>query len=125
MCNNGNGNCISNILEKILMLQQREINTPQGCNRPMLGNTLVQVNTRPINLYCCCTNAMWNMPYNFNGTEGTSNIFRIESLNENTATFRILIPSENGYTATDNYFTINLNYVSCIKCLEDQLITNI
>lgn len=124
MCNNGN--CIAEILEGILLLQQNDIQNINGCNRPILGNLAnITANTRPINLYCCCSNSLWTIPYNYNGTSGTSSVFRIESINDNCATFRILIPSDTTYTATDNYFTINLNYVSCIKCLEDQLVTNI
>ena len=124
MCNN-NGNCITDILEKILLMQQRQnACTTLGCERPFLVNTTT-VNTRPINLYCCCTNSIWTMPYQYNGTEGTSTDFRIENINDNTATFRILINNNGEYTATDNYFTINLNYVSCIKCLTDTLINNI
>lgn len=124
MCNN-NGNCIAEILEKILMLQQQNNNiTSLGCERPFLINT-TSANTRPINLYCCCTNSIWTMPYSYNGEEGTSTIFRVENVNENTATLRILINNEGIYTATDNFFTIDLDYVSCVKCLDDELINNI
>ena len=65
------------------------------------------------------------MPYDYNGTEGTSTTFRVENVNDNTATLRILIPNGDTYTATDNFFTIDLDYISCIKCLEDTLLTNI
>ena len=124
MCQNGN--CLAELLEKILILQHRETQSSQGCNRRILGDpNIISANTRPLNLYCCCTNAIWTMPYIYNGTEGTSNVFRIESINDNCATFRILIPTDTTYTATDNFFIIDLDYISCIKCLEDQLITNI
>ncbi len=124
MCNN-DGNCIAEILEKILMLQQQNNTITQlGCERPMNFNTTL-ANTRPINLYCCCTNSIWTMPYNYNETTGTSTVFRIENVNDNTATFRILIENAGNYTATDNMFTIDLDYISCIKCLNDTLITNI
>lgn len=127
MCNNNNENsCIAQILEKILLLQHMDNNYSNGCDKPFLGNvTGIDANTRPINLYCCCTNSIWTMPYNYNGSSGTSSIFRVEGINENTATLRILIPSETSYTATDNFFTIDLKYISCIKCLQDTLITNI
>ena len=127
MCNKDkNGMCLSELLEKILLLQQTESRTRGGCDRPILGNipTLL-ANTRPINLYCCCTNRIWSMDYNFNGETGTSSVFRVESVNENTATLRILIPTEAGYTATDNFFTIDLDFISCIKCLNDSLVTNL
>ena len=125
MCNN-NGNCIAEILEKILLLQQIDNSNIVGCNKPFLGELSgINANTRPINMYCCCTGDIWTMTYNYNGTEGESNVFRIESINDNCATFRILIANGDSYTATDNYFTINLDYVSCIKCLQDTLIINI
>ena len=125
MCNNS-GNCISEILEKILLLQRINNNKINGCNKPFLGELETQgANTRPINIYSCCTGNIWTMPYNYNGTVGESTAFRIESINENCATFRILIPTDDGYTATDNYFTIDLKNVSCIKCLQDSLISNI
>lgn len=123
MCNNGN--YIAEILEKILILQQQsETNINLGCERPFISNNIL-ANTRPINLYCCCTNSIWTMPYNYNQEEGTSTTFRVENVNENTATLRILINDNGSITATDNFFTIDLDYISCIKCLEDTLITNI
>ncbi|MBR1385365.1 MAG: hypothetical protein IJ568_00900 [Bacilli bacterium] len=123
---NNNDNCLANLLEKILLLQHIGSNDSSGCDRPILGNiNQINANTRPINLYCCCTNALWTMPYDFNGTTGTSSVFRIESLNDNCATFRILIDNDGNYTATDNFFIIDLDYVSCIKCLEDSLVSNI
>ena len=127
MCNNQNdGTCIAKILEKILLIQHIDNNRSLGCDKPFLGNiTTILANTRPINLYCCCTNSIWTMPYNFNGEEGTSNVFRVESVNENTATLRILIPTDTGYTATDNFFTIDLRFISCIKCLNDALVANL
>lgn len=126
MCNNNNGSFLAEILEKILILQHVDHNRENGCDRPFLGEvTAILANTRPVNLYCCCTNSIWTMPYSFNGAEGDSTAFRVESVNENTATFRILIPTDTGYTATDNFFTIDLRFISCIKCLADTLVANI
>lgn len=118
MCNNGS--CISELLEKILLLQQRNYNI-EGCNKPFLGNNIISANTRPLNLYSCCTGEIWTMPYN-NGTQGESSVFRIENINDNYATFRILVPTDTGYSSTNNFFTIDLKQVSCIKCLEDTTI---
>ncbi len=124
MCNNENN--FSDLLEKILLLQQNKNNIQSGCNKPFLGNgNPFNANTRPLNIYCCCTNKLWEMPYTYNGIEGISNTFRIESLNNNIATFRILAENNNILIATDNYFMLNLNYVSAIKCLNDILIQNI
>ena len=124
MCNNGN--CIAGLLEKILILQQTEVPNVMGCNRPILGNNPgISANTRPLNLYCCCTNSLWTMPYNYNGATGDSSVFRIENIIDNCATFRILIQNQDNMVATDNFFTMNLDYVSCVQCLEDQLVSNI
>ena len=120
MCNN-NGNCISELLEKILLIQQVN-NIQEGCNKPFLGGNLANANTRPLNLYSCCSGDVWTMPYNYNSETGNSTTFRIESINDNYATFRILIPTDNGYSSTDNFFTIDLKHISCIKCLDDTTI---
>ncbi len=116
MCNNGN--CLAELLEKILIIQQNENQIIDGCSNVSLLNN----NTRPITLYCCCTNDLWTMPYNYDGNNGVTSVFRIESINDNCATFRMLIPGNDSYLLTDNFFTINLNYVSCIKCLSNQII---
>lgn len=123
--NCGNGNCLAKVLEAILLLQQTEDNATSGCDKPFLGNISLIANTRPINLYCCCTNKIWEMPYDYNGDTGVSSFFRIENVNENCATFRILIPSGTSYTATNNFFIINLNCVGSIKCLADALVANV
>ncbi len=120
-------NNIAEILENILILQQNVGCTLEsGCEKPFLGEiTNVTANTRPINLYSCCTGSIWNMPYNYNGAEGTSTLFRIEGINDNCATFRILINENESITATDNFFIIDLDCVCCIKCLQDVLVPNI
>lgn len=126
MCNkNNSGNCFSELLEKILLLQQTGDNYPLGCDKPFLGNIGLIANTRPVNLYTCCTGELWEIPYDFNGLIGVSSFFRIESINENCATFRILIPNGTEYTATNNFFIIDLNCIGSIKCLGDTLVQNI
>ena len=56
----------------------------------------------------------------------TSNVFRIEKLDDNCATFRVLIANTNDgvttYTATDSFFTISLDCICVLKCLADTLI---
>ena len=52
-------------------------------------------------------------------------IKEIENVNDNCATFRILIQTDTGYTLTNNFFTINLKCISSIKCLGDVLITGL
>lgn len=57
-----------------------------------------------------------------------SSIFRIEKLDDCCATCRVLIPNPEPttttelYLATDSFFTINLNCVCAIKCLNDSYV---
>ena len=130
MCceNNDNSSCILNILENILMLQQNDQQCSENntCTRPFLGpsNNLACFNTRLINIYTCCNNTLWTMP--INSTDTTSSVFRIESLDDETATFRILQANEDGtYSSTNDFFTIKTCCIGIIKCLGDTLITGI
>ena len=53
-------------------------------------------------------------------------LLRIEKLDDNCATFRVLIANETDgsitYTATDSFFTISLDCICVLKCLADTLI---
>ena len=126
-----NETSISKILDFILELQKCADNTnidTTGCDRPCLGpsiNNGLIFNTRPINLYSCSTGNLWTMPYNLNGTIGESTVFKISKVDENCATFEILAPNPETdnplipYVSTNNFFTINLNCVLAISCLDD------
>ena len=68
MCGNDNNvNCLADTFEIILMLQQRREQSDiiDGCDKPFLGPTTsnILLNTRPINIYSCCNNNLWTMPY--------------------------------------------------------------
>lgn len=134
MCNNNNSDecrCIAEILTIINILQQ---NAECGdscldtCDRGFLGccATSVSCNTRPVMLYTCCGNGVaWSMPISKDPTETTtSNIFRVEKVDGCCATFRVLIPNTDTtevfpYEATNSFFTMNLNCVCAIRCLQD------
>jgi hypothetical protein len=148
MCNNNKtnqkGNCIADILNVILILQQNASpeNCLDSCDRPMLGggpNCLI-CNTRPVMLYTCCGNGVpWSMPTckdstitcsnaeaRDQGNECCSCVFRVEKLDGNCCTFRVLADNPepsccntNPYVATNSFFTMNLDCVCCIKCLND------
>ena len=124
-----NNQSISDTLNLILTLQKNaccnDENCEAGCTRPFLGpatNTIC-FNTRPITLYSCCLGTLWTMPYEINGTEGESSVFRIENIEGNCATFRVLIPNttetETTYTLSNSYFTIDLSCILAIQCLND------
>ena len=122
--NNLECSCLYNILNTIIGLQKQDPGCCKlgGCDNPFLGPSpeVVCYNTRPINLYNCQTGELWSISYTINGTEETSTVFRCEKLDDCCCTCRILIDNGDGtYTATNQFFTINLNCVSAIKCLPD------
>lgn len=120
---------ISETLNYILTLQKNSCcnndNCPNGCTRPFLGPSGITIcyNTRPITLYTCCTGTLWTMPYETDGITSTSTVFRIENVEDDCATFRVLIPNtigdETTYTLSNSFFTIDLSCVLAIQCLPD------
>ena len=137
MCNDSNNStnrgCIHEILKTILVLQ-KEANMPEccldTCDKKCLGCTpsVCCCNTRPVTIYTCgCCNTSLQIPVSKSPSETTtSNVFRIEKLDDNCATFRVLIANETDgsitYTATDSFFTISLSCICVLKCLADTFI---
>ena len=126
--------CLTSILETILCLQNSKDESCEvlGCDKPYLGPTpsLVCYNTRPINLYNCTTGCRWSFPYTLESVNGTSSIFRLENLEGNCCTCRVLAQnpdtsSSEPYVLTSTFFTINLDCVSAIKCLPDVLVSGV
>ena len=133
MCDNSSADCkcISEILTIINILQQ---NAECGedcldtCDRGFLGccATSVSCNTRPVMLYTCgCNSVPLGMPISKDpGETATSNIFRVEKVDGCCATFRVLVLNTDvgvtyPYEATNSFFTINLNCVCALRCLQD------
>ena len=116
---------IQETLKFILTLQKNSCCSENGgCNRPFLGpNSNICYNTRPITLFTCCTGTNWTMPYELNGEVETSTVFRIENVEGNCATFRVLIPNvtetETTYTLSNSFFTIDLSCILAMQCLAD------
>ena len=131
MCNScdNNGNCIQEILQVINVLQNNACpdNCLLSCDRPALGggSNCVICNTRPIMLYGCGSNGVpWSMPTSRTDTESTSSVFRVEKIDGCCATFRVLEsnPDTNSlypFVATDSIFTMNINCLCSIRCLND------
>ena len=135
MCNdrrdNGNtGNCIHDILQKICLLQKQEFRKDNftGCEKPFLGPTPTRdcYNTRPVQLFNCMTGALWciDIENNEEGTSGDSirrtGIFRVESLDRNCCTLRLLEKcGEHEYRDTGEFCTINIGCMGAIRCLPD------
>ncbi len=128
MCSNQTCEDLRDVLCTIVKIQKQGQCFDEGitsCDRPFLGiNNNSLYNTRPITLYTCPTNTLWTMPYTLNGTELTSTVFRVEAVEGCCATFRVLAPGteEGTFVTTDSFFTINLNCVGAIQCLNDTYI---
>mgnify|MGYP003308258912 CR=1 FL=1 len=121
-----NNRCIANLLKFINLLQKNSTvdNQDTTCTRPFLGPICRTVcyNTRPISLYTCSSNGVpLSMPISKSPNEQTtSNIFRLEKLDDCCATFRVLtVNSDNTYNSTNSFFTINLDCLCIIRCLDD------
>ena len=127
--------CIAKILRVISTLQQ---NAECGdtcldtCDRGFLGCNISNIgcNTRPIMLYTCGGNGTaWSMPISKEpGETTTSNIFRVEKVDGNCATFRVLTANteENAecpYIATISFFTMDLDCCCALRCLNDTCVT--
>lgn len=128
MCGNGNCDCLRDVLCTIVKLQKQGQCIDSGiesCDRPYLGiNSNSAYNTRPITFYTCPNNRLWQMPYTLNGTDGNSTVFRVEAVEDCCCTCRVLAPGEEAgtYQSTDSFFTINLNCVGALQCLNDTYI---
>jgi hypothetical protein len=126
--NNTCSSCISNVVKNILVLQTQDYNNDNyvGCDKPFLGPTCNSIcyNTRPIELYNCCTGSPWSFTYTLNNETSTSNVLRIEALDNCCCTCRILYldSTTNQYVGTREFVTIDLNCCGAIRCLADTYI---
>lgn len=133
MCNNTENrnceNCIADILKVIYILQQSVCPSEcclESCDRGFLGqNCSTLLNTRPVMLYTSSGNGTpWSMPITRTSTGTTSSVFRLEKLDGCCATFRVLetnpdSDSQFPYVSTNSIFTMNLNCICCLRCLDD------
>ena len=114
---------ILEIINKIILLQRQEFDDDLiGCDKPFLGpsTTPTIYNTRPIQLFNRYTAEPWSFGY----TDGTSNTFRIEDIDQNSVKVRLLgVDSESGeYINTNNFVIIDLSTVGAIRCFSDTFI---
>ncbi len=119
--------CFAKILKVIEILQNKSddsICCEGGCDRPFLGPSaeLTCYNTRPVQCYIRNGN-LFTVNYNNGEQDVTSNIFRVEKVNNCCCKCRILALSNpddiNSIISTDNFITINLKCICAIKCLND------
>lgn len=142
MCNNENNNnrCMAEILTVINILQQNAECTGDccldTCDRGFLGcsATTFRCNTRPVMLYTCCGNGTpWAMPISKDPTvTTTSTVFRVEKIDGNCATFRVLAPNPEAseatlapYVSTNSFFTMSLDCLCVLRCLQDTFVDTI
>ena len=122
-------NYIQEIICKIIMLQKQDFNPDlSGCDRPFLGPTTTNTvyNTRPIQFYNAYTAEPWSFSYPSGDATATSNVFRIESSEDNTVTVRLLAEDETttgSYTNTNQFVTIRLSTIGAVRCLPDVFVT--
>ncbi len=118
---------ITEIIRKILLLQRQDLrNDNISCDRPFLGPlNILTYNTRPIQLYNKYTASPWEFTYTLNTETQTTNIFRLESLEQDYVTLRLLSldTTTGNYTNTNQFITLDLNTVGAIRCLPDVFIT--
>lgn len=141
MCNDESrrdSGCIAEILSVIDILQRNadcKDNCLDACDRGFLGcgPATLNCNTRPVTVYCGCNNgAPWSMPTTkevvdcSESTDACSSVFRVEKIDGNCCTFRVLAENTDTttnatipYVATNSFFTMNLDCCCAIKCLQD------
>lgn len=140
MCNNSDDNCICEVLKVINILQDNAEcgdNCLDTCDRGFLGNigSALFYNTRPVMLYTCNSNGEtpWSAPTTRDEVPGElSNVFRVEKVDCNCATFRVLAPNtdpttseDRPYISTNSFFTMNLGCVCSIRCLNDTVVEGV
>ena len=117
------GNCIYDVLKLINNLQKCVLNEDSfdnSCSRPLgIGSNISYFNTRPVMFFSCDTTQL-NITYYVNGTPNTSNVFRIEDVNDSCVTVRLLTTNTDGnIISTNETAIININCICAIKCLGD------
>ena len=145
MCNKSNdSSCIAEILTVINILQcnaQCSDTCLDTCDRGFLGNTVstLGLNTRPVMIYTCSGNGTpWSMPTTKENIDCSSvgatcsSVFRVEKVDGECATFRVLAANTDPttsatmpYVATNSFFTMNLDCVCALKCLNDTLVEGV
>lgn len=121
---NDNKNCLIDVLKLIDNLQKCVTNDDfldNGCSRPFLGigNNISFYNTRPVTFFLC-NGSQLELTYYVNNVPTTSNIFRIEDVNDSCLTVRLLSTSAEGtISSTTETAIININCICALKCLND------
>lgn len=139
-CKDNDSNSLAEILSVIAVLQQNACvdSCLDSCDRPMLGGgpSCLVCNTRPVMLYTCGSNGTpWRMPIskdqtascNDSNSANCSSVFRVEKIEGNCCTFRVLQDNPDQaslypYVATNSVFTMDLGCLCTIRCLTDTFV---
>lgn len=122
--------CIKNLLKLICLLQdnsQDDCCLEEGCTKPFLGPTIncICYNTRVITLYNK-RGTLLNANYvDSNNQTQSSSLFRVERVNDNCVTLRVLYKNDNNYVASSSFINVNLSCICAILCIEDAVVSNI
>lgn len=125
--NNCNNNCIHDLLKRIYLLQKQDCGgrNISGCDKPFLGPIPTEAcyNTRPVRLYNCGT-LSWTFTYTIDDVQYTSDVLRIENIEDDCGIFRILYldTATNEYIATNDFVTIDLGCIGAVRCLPDTFV---
>lgn len=120
---NNNCNGIIDILKLIDRLQRNAKDDDlidNTCSRPFLGNIAIGsfYNTRPVNFFTCNGDIL-SISYYVNGVLNTTSVFRIENVDDDFVTVRLLQDIDGTYTNTGETATINTDCICALKCLDD------
>ena len=127
-------NCIAKILNVINVLQNNADKIEcrdNACIKPYLGPTtnVLCFNTRPITLYRCDNTPIALEYTDVDGNTQTTNVFRVESVSNDSVGVLLLSENTSGdtttYTNTNTYATINLGCICAIRCLADTIVDNV
>lgn len=116
--------CIKNLLKLICLLQDNsniDCLDIDNCTRPFFGqaNNYIYYNTRVISLYTKQGELFTATYIDNNNVEQTSSIFKVISVDSDTAKFLILSDTNGNITSTNNFITIKLSCIGAIRCLRD------
>lgn len=114
---NCNRNCLVDLLSSIDSIQKSVTSlNDEGCLRPMTTSTTF--NTRPVTFYTC-NNTQLTLTYYVDGTPTTSDTFRIENVNDDCVTVRLLAEAAGTFTSTNETAIINIDCICAVMCLDD------
>lgn len=91
-----------------------------NCSKPFLGNVTVGnfYNTRPVNFFTR-DGSILSISYLDNGTLNQTSVFRIESVDDDTVTVRLLARVDDSFVNTGETAIVNIHCICALKCLND------